>query len=102
MRASEPWSEAEYTAHLRDERHLFAWCLIKYGAADPVEAQNTAEGRYPYEAANEPHRGLIFHDEAWHWAMLHLFGEGYWLAHPDFKSASQEYRVEASRQPYDT
>ncbi|KAB0551313.1 hypothetical protein F7R01_01010 [Pseudomonas argentinensis] len=92
------WSEEEYAAYLGNERHLFAWCLVKYGAVAPAQAQIAAKIRYPYESADEPHRGLIFHDEAWHWAMLHLFGESYCHTQPDLESPSPEYRSEVSRQ----
>jgi hypothetical protein len=97
MKISEPWSETQYTEYLNDERRLFAWCLVKYGAVHPAEAQNAAERRYPYESADDPYRGHIFHDEAWHWAMLHIFGAGYWRTRPHFKSPSPEYLSEALR-----
>ncbi|WP_406673847.1 hypothetical protein WBK31_35620 [Nonomuraea sp. N2-4H] len=41
----------------------------------------------------EPYRGLVFHDEAWHWAMLGIYGERYWVAHPELADPPPEYRA---------
>jgi hypothetical protein len=95
-------SEKEYVSRLESERRMFAWCLNTYGSIALPEAQSAAESRYPYEPAGDSSRGLIFHDEAWHWAMLHMLGEGYWRARPELETPSPEYRVEASRQVDDT
>jgi hypothetical protein len=54
-----------------------------------------AEQFYAYEAPGDPMRGLVFHDEAWHWAMLRLFGDRYWVARPDLERPSSEYRAES-------
>ena len=94
---SEIWTEQEYLEILSHERHMFAWCLVTYGDALQAEADAQALLRYPYEPAEEKFRGLLFHDEAWHWAMLHLFGEGYWRSRPELESSSREYKKESSR-----
>ncbi|MFF9480066.1 hypothetical protein [Streptomyces sp. NPDC014733] len=86
------WTEAEYHACLAGERQLYAWVLHRYGDRTPEEAQTAALGRYPYEPAGAPLRGLIFHDEAWHWAMLTLHGECYWIRHPELAGPPPEYR----------
>ena len=92
-----PWSEEEYTEYLAYERHMFAWCLVIHGNISWPDALLQAEQRYPYESAREPYRGMIFHDEAWHYAMLRLFGDQYWLDRPELGSPSDEYRGESKR-----
>ncbi len=72
---SEDWSEEGYVAYLEHERHMYAWCLIAYGHSAPSDAYEMALSFYQYEPANAPYRGLVFHNEAWHWAMLRIFGE---------------------------
>jgi hypothetical protein len=84
-------TEDEYVAYLRDERRLFAWCMRHHGGRTPDEAEAEARERYPYEPADAPFRGLIFHDEAWHWAMLRLHGELYWLARPELRTPPPDY-----------
>jgi hypothetical protein len=49
--------------------------------------------RYPYEASDAPYRGLVFHDVAWHWAMLKIHQDPYWLAHPELASPPAEYNA---------
>jgi len=89
--------EISYRDYLAVERHMFAWCLMKLGGRSPPEANAAAERFYSYQAPSEPHRELVFHDEAWHWAMLELFGEEYWISRPGLESPSSDYRAEASR-----
>lgn len=79
MRAN--WSEDEYVRYLRAERRRFAWVMEHHGGLSQTEARAAALERCPYEASDDPHRGLIFHDEAWHWAMLRIHqNEPYWRA----------------------
>ena len=93
-----PWDEKEYVEYLDHERHLFAWCLCLYGGTSQADARVRAEAFYPYEsAATGSLRGLVFHDEAWHWAMLKIFGEQYWQARPELESPSVDYRAESQR-----
>jgi hypothetical protein len=80
---------------LEHERHLFAWCLSSLGGKSPSEAQAAAEAFYAYEPATEPYRGLVFHDEAWHWAMLQIVGPQYWFTQPELEKPSAAYRHEA-------
>ena len=91
------WSEEEYVAYLNGERELFAWCLKKYGSFSVESAREEALSFYEYEPASAPHRGLVFHDEAWHWAMLKIHGDLYWKKHPELESPSEEYEKEAAR-----
>ncbi|HET6397207.1 MAG TPA: hypothetical protein VFF91_10250 [Pseudoxanthomonas sp.] len=95
----ETWTEAEYLAYLAHERRMYAWVLERYGAFPPAEARAAALACYPYEAPGRL-RGLAFHDEAWHWAMLRLHGEGYWRTHPGLADPPQAYR-EAAAVPAD-
>ncbi len=96
--SSPPWGdEQEYTGYLEGERHMYAWCLATYGKVPSADAQAMALTRYPYESSNDKYRGFIFHDMAWHWAMLQLFGEGYWKSRPDLESPSEAYWAESSR-----
>ncbi|WP_223807363.1 hypothetical protein [Montanilutibacter psychrotolerans] len=88
---NQDWTEAEYLAHLADERRMFAWVLHYYGSLSATDARDAALAFYPYEEPGDL-RGLIFHDEAWHWAMLRIHGEGYWRTRAEFLHPSQEYR----------
>ncbi|EFG65075.1 hypothetical protein SSBG_05885 [Streptomyces sp. SPB074] len=83
--------EEEYRACLREERAAFAWVLERHGERTPERARAEALAAYPYEPPAAPYRGLVFHDEAWHWAMLHLHGPHYWRDHPGLATPSREY-----------
>lgn len=91
------WTEEEYVSYLRSERRLYAWCLVRYGEMLKEDAACLADALYEYEASDDPSRGLVFHDEAWHWAMLKVFGDMYWVANPERLKPSVEYRAEALR-----
>lgn len=87
------WSETEYLDYLRSERRGYAWVMQHYGGLSPEEAAKAAQGRYPYEPADEPFRGLIFHDEAWHWAMLAIHGDRYTVEHPELVHPPSDYEA---------
>ncbi|WP_067470781.1 hypothetical protein [Nocardia amamiensis] len=88
------WSEEEYLECLHGERRRFSWVMQRYGGLSPTRAEAAAVERYPYEeASEEPHRGLIFHDEAWRWAMLKIHGERWWIDHPELSSPPDEYEA---------
>jgi hypothetical protein len=59
----------------------------------PTQAETAALERYPCEAADAPFRGLIFHDRAWHWAMLAIYGDYYWTEQPELAKLSPEYEA---------
>jgi len=84
-------NESEYKDYLITERRGYAWVLVKYGNRTEVEAIKEAEEFYNYEPKHKEFRGLIFHDEAWHWAMRKIFGERYWVSHPELEQPSVEY-----------
>lgn len=89
-----PWEdEAEYVACLTAERRRFAWVMRQYGHMTKDQAEAAALNRYPYEAADAPFRGLIFHDEAWHWAMDSIHGHDYPRTHPELVWPPPEYRA---------
>ena len=95
--ADESWpNEDEYCRYLAAERHLYAFVLREHGGLSAAQAHQEAQVRYPYEPADDEFRALIFHDEAWHWAMLHLYGERYWDARPELESPSKAYRSESA------
>ncbi|GAA3246510.1 hypothetical protein [Nonomuraea helvata] len=87
------WGEEEYVACLRDERRNFAWVMQRYGGLTSAEAEEAGLERYPYEPSGTPFRGLIFHDEAWHWAMLRIYGDRYTVDHPEVAHPSAEYEA---------
>ncbi|WP_329594920.1 hypothetical protein OG195_39985 [Streptomyces sp. NBC_01362] len=87
------WSEAEYVECLRAERRRYAWLMQRYGELAPAEAWAAALDRYPYEPSDAPYRGLIFHDESWHWAMLAIHGDRYTVERPELAQPSAEYRA---------
>jgi hypothetical protein len=89
--------ELAYVASLEHERHMYAWCHVRYGGVAPDIAAALASNFYIYEPPDNDNRRLVFHDQAWHWAMLGILGDGYWRGHPERETASDEYRAEARR-----
>ena len=87
------WDEDEYVECLRDERRRYAWVMQRHAGLDAIRAETAALKRYPFEAADAPYRGLVFHDEAWHWAMLAIHGDEYWVSQPHLVEPSAEYRA---------
>lgn len=87
------WTEEEYVAYLAGERRRFAWVMHGYGSLTTAEADASALDLYPYEPPEAPFRGLVFHDEAWHWAMLKIHGQDYPRTHPELASPPAEYTV---------
>ncbi len=65
--------------------------MQRYGGLSAAQAQAAALERYPYEAADAPYRGMIFHDPAWHWAMLRIHGDNYTREHPELMNPPAEY-----------
>lgn len=90
------FTESEYRKILEEERHMFAWTLRVYGGCSADSALQQAKEFYAYEEPSDL-RGLVFHDEAWHWAMKRLFGDYYWQDHPEFASPSLVYINESDR-----
>lgn len=86
-----PWDEAEYLFNLQLERQMFAWCLMEYGNIDDAKAKALAEVRYPFEPPEKPYRGAVFHDSSWHWAMIELHGQNYWIANPALEKEPDDY-----------
>ncbi len=87
------WSEAEYVECLQGERRCYAWVMRRHGNLTPTEAWAAALECYPYEPSDAPYRGLVFHDEAWHWAMSKIHGVRYTVEHPELAEPSAEYRA---------
>lgn len=87
------WSEAEYVEYLRSERRSYAWVMQRYGNRTPENAWAEALDWYPYEPADALFRGLVFHDESWHWAMLAIHGDRYTVDHPELAAPPAEYRA---------
>lgn len=86
------WSEGEYLDCLWSERRAYAWVMRHHGGLAPGEARAAALERYPYEPSDASYRGLVFHDEAWHWAMLAIHGDQYVVEHPQLADPSPEYQ----------
>lgn len=93
MARNEDWSEEEYVDYLAGERRCFAWVMRRHGGLTEIQAEAAALERYPYQANDEPYRGLVFHDEAWHWAMRKIYGDSYVVQHPKLVEPSAEYRA---------
>ena len=79
--------------YLRAERTRYAWVMRTYGTMSSADADKAADLRYPYEPPRAAVRGLVFHDEAWHWAMRVLNGERYWLRYPELAEPTSAYRA---------
>ncbi|WP_431949943.1 hypothetical protein [Nocardia lijiangensis] len=88
--ADDWWSEDEYVETLELERRRFAWVVQRYGGKTPAEAEAEAVEFYCYQGPGTPCRGLVFHDDAWHWAMLGIHGL-YWNTRPELARPSDEY-----------
>lgn len=84
-------NEEEYLAYLRSERRRYAWVMRRHGGLTLPESWAAALDAYTYEPRDEPYRGLVFHDEAWHWAMLTLHGSSYTVEHPELADPPDEY-----------
>ena len=76
---------------------MYAWCLETIGGLSEADAGHEALDFYKYEDANKKFRDLVFHDEAWHWAMLKIFGDSYHLNFPEYELPSTAYRNESER-----
>jgi hypothetical protein len=87
------WTEQEYLAYLNGERRRFAWVMRQHGGLTSAQADAAALEQYPYQTSDAPFRGLVFHDLAWHWAMRKLYGDLYWLAHPELARPPAAYRA---------
>ncbi|MCG7961694.1 MAG: hypothetical protein N0E54_03190 [Candidatus Thiodiazotropha taylori] len=88
------FSEEEYLCYLEQQRHMFAWCLENIGKLSKYDAQVEATNFYKYRNSQDKYRSLVFHDDAWHWAMLKLKGEEYWKSHPELTEPTREYEAE--------
>lgn len=86
-------TEEEYTELLHSERRRFAWMMERYGGHTPAEAEYAALAQYPYEHARAEYRWLVFHRDAWSWAMRKIHSPTFWHDHPDLASPSEEYRA---------
>ncbi|AZS88779.1 hypothetical protein ACIQKE_19050 [Streptomyces griseoviridis] len=87
------WNEADYLDCLVSERRCYAWVMRHHGGLTPEEARKAALECYPYEPAETPFRGLVFHDLAWHWAMVAIHGFRYGAEHPELADPSADYRA---------
>ncbi|KOT42620.1 hypothetical protein ADK41_07335 [Streptomyces caelestis] len=87
------WSEAEYLDHLHAERRAFAWVMRHHGGPTPAGATEAALECHPYEPADHACRGLVFQDEAWHWAMLTIHGDRYTVEHPELVHPPSAYEA---------
>ncbi|MCB0062435.1 MAG: hypothetical protein KDE19_09975 [Caldilineaceae bacterium] len=76
---------------------MYKWCLIHIGGYPEHEATQEALVFCEYEPPEEEYRWLVFHDEAWHWAMLEIYGNLYWLSKPELLEPSAEYGAEYKR-----
>ncbi|MFC8277788.1 hypothetical protein ACFUJR_35710 [Streptomyces sp. NPDC057271] len=83
--------EAGYVRYLEGERRAYAWVLRTYGGRTATQSDAEAMESYPYESADEPYRGLVFHDEPWHWAMRRIFGDRYEQERPEPAEPSGGY-----------
>jgi len=95
-------TEEEYLSSLREQRHMFAWCMVNIGELSIEDAKLASENFYVYEPPTDQNRWLVFHEDAWYWAMRKLKGDQYWESHPEFKDESNEYKQEYERCMLDT
>lgn len=86
-----PWPEEEYARYLAAERVRYAWVMRTRGGMAPAQADEAAEQWYTYEPPENPYRDLVFHEDAWHWAMLALKGDHYWADDPGLTTPPPDY-----------
>jgi hypothetical protein len=91
------FTEEEYVASLNEQRHMYVWCLKSIGGLSDSDANSEAESIYRYKSQSEEHRYLVLHEDAWHWAMLKINGELYWITNPELQTESVEYNQEYER-----
>ncbi|GAA5068016.1 hypothetical protein [Nocardia callitridis] len=84
-------SEDEYLETLGKERRRYAWVLERYLGKTAAAAHAEALRFYEYEPPDVANRGLVFHNDAWHWALLGLPGGSYWQTHPEWERPGDEY-----------
>ncbi len=89
--------EAEYIIYLLHERRLYAWCLINYGQMQVHESYQEASKLYQYYPFDQEDREDVFQEEAWHWAMVKLFGNDYASKHPQLADPPYQYSQESDR-----
>ncbi|MEV7971652.1 hypothetical protein [Cellulomonas sp. NPDC089187] len=87
------WSQEEYCRYLNAERRAYAWTLSELGGFTADTARSAAVEQYPYLGAADPYRGLVFHHESWHWAMLRLHGDRYWEREPGLLHPPSAYEA---------
>ncbi len=83
-----------YSEQIRIEKHMYKWCLIKYGSLNHELADKQANDFYNFESEDNEYKYIVFHEEAWHWAMIKIHGENYWIVDPSLKSIPSEYKDE--------
>lgn len=89
--------EAEYITYLLHERRLFAWCLMRYGEIETAVAYREALTFYPYKPIVQTKRETVFEEEAWHWAMIRIFGTSYSQNAPQMIHPPHAYHEESDR-----
>lgn len=67
-------SEEEYLADLKQQRHMYAWCLRNVGTFSNEQSQKESEEFCCYQPPEEEYREFVFHDDVWHWATLKIKG----------------------------
>jgi hypothetical protein len=86
--------EKEYLQQLKQQRHMYEWCLKHIGDYPENKAVEDADRVFSYKPSSDKYRWLVFHDDAWHWVMLKLKGDQYWENFLELKSPSAEYERE--------
>ena len=87
-------TEEDYLNQLQQQRHMFEWCLLNIGAYSRDEIASASDRLFSYKPESDEYRWLVFHEDAWHWAMLEIKGEGYWRRFPSLIDPSAEYEQE--------
>lgn len=91
------WDETDYCKTLEHGRKMYAWCLVQLNGIDAAEAKARAEKRYPYQAPGTPYRGIIFHEDSFHIAMLDTHGNCYWVNKPELLEHKRAFDEESER-----
>ncbi|HSH96323.1 MAG TPA: hypothetical protein VK968_19405 [Roseimicrobium sp.] len=94
--ANEAYTDAEYVAILTQERHMYAWTLVTFGAFRTEDAESHALQHYPYDPVGQ-NNPFLFHERAWHYAMIELHGSTFWTTKPEILHAPAAYFEEEER-----
>lgn len=79
--------------HFKVFCELLKECISTYGNTTIENAQQLVKDFHPLQQPINTTDDVVFfsHEHIYHWAMLALYGEMYWLAHPEYEKLPDSY-----------